>query len=244
MSRKITLVLLVSLFFAFPIFANDLEIQIPQYNFLGYFAAAIPDEEEAEIPESIRNNEFYRESMRLTKLAHDTFEFGDYDVANGFAEEAIRFAELSDEFVAVQLIAEAKRLIDWADNNNIATQHPNEYSESKTHYEASVESHSNAEWSDAISSATKSIKILAAFETGTTTLPKQYTVRAWVPYKDCLYNIAGYSWIYGDTSRWRVLYEANKSKLPDPNNPDLIEPGMVLDIPSIRGEVRQGMWRP
>jgi hypothetical protein len=43
---------------------------------------------------------------------------------------------------------------------------------------------------------------------------------------------------------WKVLYEANKSKMPDPDNPDLIEPGMVLDIPSIRGEFRRGMWDP
>jgi hypothetical protein len=32
--------------------------------------------------------------------------------------------------------------------------------------------------------------------------------------------------------------------MPDPANPDLIEPGMVIDIPSIRGETREGMWRP
>jgi nucleoid-associated protein YgaU len=43
---------------------------------------------------------------------------------------------------------------------------------------------------------------------------------------------------------WKVLYNANKSKMPDPNNPDLIEPGMVIDIPSVKGETREGMWRP
>jgi nucleoid-associated protein YgaU len=40
------------------------------------------------------------------------------------------------------------------------------------------------------------------------------------------------------------LYEANKDKIPDPNNPHLIRPGTVLDIPSLHGEVRSGMWDP
>jgi nucleoid-associated protein YgaU len=57
-----------------------------------------------------------------------------------------------------------------------------------------------------------------------------------------LWNIAGYSWVYNEPEKWRLLYEANKSKLPEPDNPNLIEPGMVLDIPSDKGETRQGMW--
>jgi len=48
--------------------------------------------------------------------------------------------------------------------------------------------------------------------------------------------------VYNDPRKWKTLYEANKSKMPQPNNPDLIEPGMILDIPAIKGEVRQGSW--
>jgi|TergutMp193P3_1026864.scaffolds.fasta_scaffold51229_2 HEPN domain-containing protein len=251
MSRKISIIVLLSLFLTLPAFAQqdqtEPELRIPLFSFSSYFAAAIPGDGEAEIPDSIRNNQFYLESLRLTKLAHDTFEYGDYDASAGFAEEAIRFARLSDEFVASQLIAEAKRLLDWADSNNIATRYPNDYNESKNHYTVSVEAQSNEEWDEAISSAVKSIGILAAFESGrprTGPLPRQYTVRSWASTKDCLWNIAGYPWVYGEPERWRVIYEANKSKLPEPGNPDLVEPGTVLDIPSIRGETRQGMWEP
>ena len=73
-------------------------------------------------------------------------------------------------------------------------------------------------------------------------LPAQYTVRPWNSTRDCLWNIAGQPWAYNDPAKWRLLYNANKSKLPDPNNPDLIEPGMIIDIPSINGEIRQGMY--
>ena len=223
----------------------------------------LPREYTPPVLEGIRNNRYYLESLRLTRLAHDTFEFGDYDASAGFAQEAIRFAQLSDEYVAEQLIIEAKRLLDWADSNNIANRHPNEYNEGKSYYEAGVLAHEEENLEESISSSTRSIGIFSALATGrpvqsgpsasTTTaagtsratgLPAQYTVRTWTGNRDCLWNIAGYSWVYGDPNRWRTLYEANRSRLPDPNNPNLIEPGFVLDIPSIRGETRQGMWEP
>jgi len=73
-------------------------------------------------------------------------------------------------------------------------------------------------------------------------LPATYTVQSWSVSKDCFWNIAGQPWAYGNPHYWTALYNANKSKLPDPNNPDILEPGIVLDIPSIQGEIRQGAW--
>ena len=248
MNRKFACVLLISLFSAVSVFAQfdlpELGLEMPQFNSVSYFAAAVTDEEDPAIINSIRNNEFYLESVRLTKLAQDTYEFGDYDASAGFAEEAIRYAQLSDEYVADQLIGEAGRLLSWADSNNIASLHPNDYNEGKNYYEASVAAHSNEEWDEAIAKATNAIIIFAAFETGGSVapLPRQYTVRTWAAVRDCLWNIAGYSWVYGESGKWRVLYDANKSKLPDPSNPNLIEPGTVLEIPSISGEIRQGIW--
>jgi HEPN domain-containing protein len=255
MNRKITLILLISLVFTSQaIFAQqetlELDLTLPLFYSVPYFAVTIPGDENY-IPEGILNNEFFIESLRLSKLAHDTYEIGDYDASTGFAQEAVRFAQLSDEFVCVQLIAEAKRLLDWADKNTIERRYPIDYKEGKFYYESSVEFHSEEEWNEAISAATKSINIFAALETGRSVvnntsrgLPKQYTVRTWQREKDCLWNISGYSWVYGDPTKWRLLYDANKTKMPDPANPDLIEPGMVIDIPSIRGETREGMWRP
>jgi len=240
MSRKIFIVLLMSLF-------------------VTAFAFAVEGEEG--IPEGIANNEYYRESLRLTRLAMEVYELGDYDASANFAHEAVRFAELSDEYVSTQLIAEAARLKTWADNNNVAARFPNNYEEGVNQYEAAVAFHSDEEWSDSITASTKSIEIFAAFYTGphtaarpgTTTparpaysgqLARQYTVRTWRVERDCLWTIAGYPWVFGDPWRWRELYEANKDRMPEPANPDLVLPGMVLDIPARAGENRQGMYQP
>jgi nucleoid-associated protein YgaU len=218
-------------------------------------AAAASSDVEAEIPQSIRNNRYFVESVRLTNLAQESFEYGDYDASTSYAEEALRYAQLSDEFVALQLkikeandaIAAAKNRMDWASANGIARAYPNEYSEASRYYDASLASRSSRNWDDAIENAGRVINALAYVNApgesgGAAPLPAQYTVRSWAVSKDCLWNIAGRPWAYGDPSKWRLLYNANKAKMPEPDNPDLIHPGMILDLPSIRGETRQGMW--
>ena len=225
-------------------------------------AFALTDEEMAAIPQSISNNSYYRESVRYTKLAEETYASGDYDVSASFAQEAVRFTLLSDEYVSSKLIEEAGRMKNAAEKNALVEQFPNNYNLGVNQYETALEAHSKEEWNSSITSAINAIEIFGVFEgrptvtaagtgsrTGTTTaaasgLPGQYTVRSWVVEKDCLWNIAGYSWVYGDPWKWRILFEANKSRMPDPNNPDLIEPGMILEIPSLTEENRQGMWRP
>jgi Uncharacterized protein containing LysM domain len=50
-----------------------------------------------------------------------------------------------------------------------------------------------------------------------------YTVKS----GDSLSRIAKH--IYGDASKWHQIYDANRDKI---KNPDLIQPGWVLTIPS------------
>jgi len=238
-----------------------LDVKIPAYRSVAYFAA-LSDEEEALIPTSISNNEYYLRSVELNKLAMETYDYGDYDASTNFAQEAIRYAQLSDEYVSNELIAEAERLMQLSEDSDMAKKFPNNYLEGKTQYENAVNANAVQEWNESIESAIKAIEIFTAFQTGkpvpttpskpttttTTTasgnLPRQYTVRTWRVERDCLWTIAGYSWVYGDPWKWKVLYDANKDKMPEPANPNLILPGMVLDIPPLNNETRQGMWSP
>jgi hypothetical protein len=72
--------------------------------------------------------------------------------------------------------------------------------------------------------------------------PKYYTVGKRIGITDMLYRIAALPGIYNDPTRWQIIYEANKEKLRDPNNPHLILKGMILEIPSIKGERREGNY--
>ena len=214
-------------------------------------AARLAQNEEAEeyisshIPDSVHYNEFYMKSIELSKQAQEAYDNGFYDGSIALAEEAVYYAQLSDKYVSEQLIAEAERLIGWADENNIEKRYPGDYTEGKAYYELSLESQENEEWNEASIAAIRAIEIFGQLEANRTPpLPSQYIVRTWRNHKDCFWNIAGYSFVYGDPSKWRVLYNANRSRLQNPNNPNIIEPGTVLDIPSIQGEHRQGMWDP
>jgi len=208
--------------------------------------------EQPVVPYRIRNNRYFQESQRYARLAQGAYTFGDYDSSANFAYEAILYAGLSDEYVAMQMkireansaIAAAKYRIDWAVSSGASKQYPVEYRDAETWFNEALSARIAEEWDNAIDAAYKVIELLAYIDApeGTVPLPARYTVRAWTTFKDCLWNIAARPWVYGDPYQWRVLYNANKSKLPDPDNPDIIEPGMVLDIPSLKGETREGAW--
>jgi hypothetical protein len=222
------------------------------FSAIATLAAAASSDASSAIPNSLRNNKYYVESVRLTNLAQESFEYGDYDASSEYAAEALKYAQLSDEYVALQLkikaandaIAAARSRLDWADSIGAAGVYPTEYGRARTAYNEAVSFRSAEEWDQAIAAAQRVIDALAYVRapSATPALPAKYTVRPWAVSKDCLWNIAGRPWAYGDSTKWKLIYEANKANMPEPDNPDLIHPGMILDIPSIRGETRQGVW--
>jgi hypothetical protein len=219
---------------------------------------------DAEIPMSIRNNKFFIESVRLTNLAQQSYDEGDYDASSEYSAEAVRYAQLSDEYVSLQLkiretdnaIAAARRRMDFAVSVNAAARFPAEYGRAQTAYNEARTFRAAENWDEAIAAANRVLVALTYVDReaervpepvpvvveGPPPLPAQYTVRPWAVSKDCFWNIAGRPWVFNDPKKWRLLYDANKAGLPQPNNPDLMHPGMVLNIPSINGETRQGMW--
>jgi LysM repeat protein len=56
---------------------------------------------------------------------------------------------------------------------------------------------------------------------------KTYTVKK----GDNFYNIARS--VYRDGAKWRTLYEANRTKLPKPNDPASLPVGMVIEVPKL-----------
>jgi tetratricopeptide (TPR) repeat protein len=220
---------------------------------IGNLMIAAAQEAETNIPLTIRDNSYYRESLRQANLARLAYDEGDYDSSIRYSEEAIRYAELSDAYVKLRLkmweveraIYAAGRRLEYAASINAASKYPEEYREAQFSYGEARSFRTAEKWDDAIDAANRVLAALAYVDGKVPDpLPSQYVVRTWSTFKDCFWNIAGRPWAYNDPYYWKAIYEANKSKMPDPDNPDLIEPGMVLDIPSIRGEYRHGMWDP
>jgi hypothetical protein len=253
--------------------------ELPAFVPIAVTAASASSDAVSTLPGNIRNNRYFLESKRLTALAQETFDYGDYDTSAQYAAEALRYAQLSDEYILLQLkiretenaITAAWNRLDWARSVGAVTRYPAEFDRAENFYNTALSFRTAEEWDEAIEAARQVIAALAnvtapaqerapaapppqiaapppriaapppAVPDGNA-LPSQYTVRPWALSKDCLWNIAGRPWAYGDPTKWRLLYDANRLKLPEPNNPNLIHPGMVLDIPSIQGETRQGMW--
>jgi nucleoid-associated protein YgaU len=272
------------------------------------------------------NNPYLKESLRLKALAQDAFDYGDYDASAKYSAEALKNAQLSDEYVTLQLkimdadkaIAKAKAQLDWAVSVGADASFPSPFNSAKSNYDEALQERTDKKYDEALASAQRSIADLAwvpdAFAalqakikavddaiaqakarldwatsigadktypsqyasatasygeatqdrsdkkwdaaiaaaqrvldalsgvTALAPLPAQYTVRPWATTKDCFWNIAGYPFVYGDPTKWKILYNANRSKLKNPDNPNLIFPGQVLDIPSLRGEARDGLW--
>ena len=68
--------------------------------------------------------------------------------------------------------------------------------------------------------------------------PRYYVVRA----GDTFNSIAANPLVYKNRNEWYTLYQANRDKLGNPDNPDLLVPGTVIEIPSIVGEIREGTY--
>jgi predicted RNA-binding protein with PUA-like domain len=142
---------------------------------------------------------------------------------------------------AQDALAAAKERLDWAASVAAAIHFPGAFTEAQDAYHEAERALAENDWATALINANKVLASLASVHE-IFPLPAQYLVRTWQAVRDCLWNIAGYPWVYNDPTLWRRIYDANRSKLPNIDNPDFILPAVILDIPSIRGEQREGIW--
>ncbi|MDR0374976.1 MAG: LysM peptidoglycan-binding domain-containing protein [Treponema sp.] len=193
------------------------------------------------VPSDLRNNRYYLESVRLNKLAQEMYELGDYDASTEYAQEALVYAELSDKYVAEHTMINAEAKLAWAESVQATVRYPDEYSQAQTYWEEARREYAAERWNAAIAAAHNALALLATFEAASR-LPGLYMVRDWKSTKDCLWNIAAMPWAYNDPLQWTAIYEANRSILPRTDDPDLVYPGLVLTLPSVKGEIREGLW--
>jgi nucleoid-associated protein YgaU len=186
----------------------------------------------------------FMEAENAYKTAVEARGADDLDAAQAAAERvtrAIARIEVWKREEANGAIVAAKERLDWAASIHGDTNFPDAYRAATTAYAEAVQARSEQDWEKTIAAANRVLDSLASVHE-IFPLPAQYRVRTWLSVRDCLWNIAGYPWVYNDPFQWRRLYEANRLKLPDIDNPNFVLPDIILDIPSIRGETREGLW--
>jgi nucleoid-associated protein YgaU len=205
--------------------------------------------------QSLENNEYYRQSVEYANLSQRALDAGDYVLAREHAIKSQEYAALSRAYIQAQLLAyrarssyvAAKARMDLAGRINLRTHDRALYDEASGVFTQATGEFNAEDWENSITSSRRVIELLrdmdsryAAVERAPEGLAAFYRVKLNLEKRDCLWRIAGFDYIYGNSWEWKRLYEANKDTFPDPNNPDLIHPDMILRIPSIRGEARSG----
>lgn len=198
---------------------------------------------------SYANNTYQKLAEEYAKKADAALDAGEYDLSEEYAQKAVENAALSKAFIdsmnarqnAQAEIAAAEEKMKWAKSINAETTFPTAYSagqEALDNAKSSFESEdyeSAKKYAEAVSAA-----LAGVYEV--TPLPKFYVVRPWAENKDCYWNISGRTYVYNNPLLWENLYQANKGKMPRANDPNLILPGMKMEIPSIAGELRDGTY--
>ena len=203
--------------------------------------------------QSLKDNPDYRRCLELQEQSRAAFDSGDFLEARRLAEEAKAYAEKSDLWIAEQLAryrANAARLrvrnrLREIDQFRGERSFPDEYARGRELYEKADDEFREQNWELSRSTAEEALDVLSVIvytapDRGL--LPAAYVVQELPGNADCLWNIAGYDFIYGVPWDWRRIYNANRDSMPQKNNPNLIHPGMVLKIPELEGEKRSGTW--
>ena len=200
---------------------------------------------------SYTNNEYQKKARELTALAQEAFDEGDYDKAIELTAQAEENAEKSQAYIQMMIAkADAEKQMTIAKNQQAwalrvrgDVNYPMAYSAGTKSLENGQIAFDKEDFVGASAYAIEAIQSFSSIEE-VTPLPQFYIVRPWAETKDCYWNISGRSYVYNNPTLWENLYQANKSKMKDPANPDLIYPGMKMEIPSITGEYREGTYSP
>lgn len=200
---------------------------------------------------SYKNNTYHKLAGEYTRKAEIALDAGQYDDAVEYSKKAEENAALSKAYIEMMMarkeaednITIAKQKIAWAEEADAQTNFPMAYTTAKENLTNAENSFSNEDYPSANEYAKAVIDALDGVNE-VTPLPEFYIVRPWAESNDCFWNISARPYVYNNPLLWENLYQANKSEMRNPENPNVIHPGMKMQIPSITGERRSGTYDP
>jgi nucleoid-associated protein YgaU len=186
----------------------------------------------------------YKTAADLYASSLASYDGEDYPTAGDRARDTVAAVDAIAAADAETAIAQAKSAMSDAEAIAAPTNYPTEYAQAKTALADAVAAYDSQDYGTAAQRARACVAALAMVKASGLAWPAVYVVRLIPGRSDCLWRIAEYSFIYNNPFKWPVLYEANKKTFRDPGNPNLIFPGQKLQIPSIKGETRDGTYDP
>lgn len=200
---------------------------------------------------SYKNNTYQKLAREYTVKAQKALDAGEYVLAEEYARKAEENAALSDAYIkhmmardnADKQMKEAKQRLAFAESIRADVNFPIAYEAALKYMQQSESAYGSEDYENAGRKAALVLETLAEIYE-ITPLPKFYVVKPWSTDKDCFWNISGRPYVYNNPFLWENLYEANKNSIPKKGNPNLILPGMKMEIPSIQGEYREGTYSP
>ena len=200
--------------------------------------------------QSLQYNQYYKQSLEYTKLSEQAFDNGEYDLSIEHSLKAQEFAALSKQYIDEQVLAfrakstlnAAKDRMALADRLNIKNRDSELYNSAAQFYKDANSNYNAKDYANSLANSQKVLDLLKDIAPAERAgdLAAFYKVKLNADKRDCLWRIAGFDYIYGDPFQWKAIYDANKDSFPRPDDPNLIHPGMILKIPSIKGESRSG----
>ena len=200
---------------------------------------------------SYKNNTYQKLADEYTKKAEIALDAGQYEDAVEYSKKAEENAELSKAYIQMMMakkeaedtIKMAKNQIAYAEKIDAPNTFPMAYTSAKENLESAENFYGDEDYPKATEYAKASLAALDGIRE-VTPLPEFYIVKPWAETKDCYWNISGRPYVYNNPLLWENLYQANKSAMPKPEDPNLIHPGMKMKIPSLTGEYRSGTYDP
>ena len=200
---------------------------------------------------SYKNNTYQKLADEYTKKAQTALDAGEYELSYEYAQKATENAELSKAYIQMMLartdaenyIGMAKNQLAYAEKIDAEHTFPMAYTSAKENLDNALTSFESEDFQKATEYAKACLADLDGIRE-VTPLPEFYIVRPWAETKDCYWNISGRPYVYNNPLLWENLYQANKDKMPKPEDPNLIHPGMKMKIPSLTGEYRKGTYDP